>query len=601
MVKLRGLAAFYALASALTIPLAASDSSGDYIWKRADAKESNTYARVIELQYAGHHNGKLLATWEHLYTESSSNATPNGSVGSFIIRESNNKGEDWTTLSTVDGTQSNPSNPDTTFWQPFFFEFPRTLGKYPAGTILLVGNLSPAELNTTFFTWRSYDHGRTWDPIGIWQTGTQDESGYHGVWEPFLYLDAQDRLVAAFSDERDPAHSQMLVHVTSTDGGDTWSDVTQDLASPDSSERPGMPSVARMDSGEYIMAYEFCQFFDGGQPICKVRTKTSADGVSWNADDIGQNVTTADGLFAAASPNIIWDDKQKQLLLASHYTWDVSNLDGGGEVPKGEFPPQNNRIVYINSERGTGQWSWAPAPWTVSNISVNAPQQTCPYGYSPHLTAQSDGSVRLTAPTSEDAYGQCSERTGVVSNGIGVLPYEADFEGEGQAGWIDLTGNWSVWHNEYGFDTTTTTQPAIALTGSSGWTDYEISSKVRLSGADAAAGVYARVSAATSTGINWINGYRADISTRTGNLSIAIQTDTVTILAERGMPGGFRENTWYSLSLSVRGDDLVATVIGFHGALDVRVKGTDRTLTQGMGGIYGYDGAASFSDVEIKE
>ncbi|KAJ5239620.1 hypothetical protein N7468_004239 [Penicillium chermesinum] len=596
MVKFHSLAAYYALASVLTNPLTTADSTGNYLWKRAEDNEANTYARVIQLQHAGHQNGKLLATWEHVYTESATNATPNGTVGSFIIRESNSNGLDWTTLSTVNGSQTNPSDPDTTFWQPFFFEFPRQLGKYPAGTLLLVGNISPAELNTTFYTWRSSDHGRTWDLVGPWQTGIQTANGYRGIWEPFLYLDPEDNLVAVFSDERDPDHSQMLVQVTSSDGGDNWSNVTWAVASPDPSERPGMASVARMDNGEYIMAYEFCQFPDG-HDICKVHTKTSSDGVTWNAGDMGVNVTTEDGLFAAASPNIIWDERQKQLLLASHFTWDVANMQSGKGYPEGAYPPMNNRIVYVNTNLGEGDWAWAPAPWSISNISTNSPVQTCAYGYSPYLNAQADGSIRLTAPSSQDASGPCSERTGAVSS-IGALPYTADFTAEGQAGWIDLTGNWSVAGKEYGFENADT-QPSLAITGSSEWSDYEISSAVQVVGDDGAAGVYARVTAST-TGINWINGYRAEISARTGKLSIALQTDTVTTLAEQEYPWGITQGYWYHLSLLVKGDRIVARVSGFLG-LDFIVESRDSSLSHGMGGLYGYDGSATFRDVEIRD
>jgi hypothetical protein len=42
------------------------------------------------------------------------------------------------------------------------------LGGYPEGTILLVGNIVPQNKSLTqFFTWRSADHGRTWDPVSF--------------------------------------------------------------------------------------------------------------------------------------------------------------------------------------------------------------------------------------------------------------------------------------------------------------------------------------------------------------------------------------------------------------------------------------------------
>ncbi|KAH8878934.1 neuraminidase [Thozetella sp. PMI_491] len=417
MVQL-GCQGLFTLWAATNISLVLADGQGSFLWEPAYANEANVYARVIELQHAGPGNGKLLATWEHWYANNTENAAfPNGTEVSFIIRESEDGGETWTTLTTVYDSQTGPGHPCARFWQPFFFEFPHQIGNYSEGTLLLVGNLVPTNKSfTSFFTWRSTDHGHTWNPVGAWQEGGTTTAG---IWEPFLYLDKQGALVAAFSDERSAAtHSQMLVHVVSHDGGDTWGDVVRTVASDTQTDRPGMPTVALMDNGEYLMAYEIC----GWDPLrCPIHVKKSPDGITWNAADLGTAVVSEDGRYAGSSPYTIWDSSSKQLLLAPHNTWDITT---NARTPEAE------RSVYINKQYGVGAWSWAPSPWAVSYAST-----ACNSNYSPHMLLRSNGTIRYTAPTSQGPAGFCAVRTGQAP--IGVLPYRANFAANGQLGWID--------------------------------------------------------------------------------------------------------------------------------------------------------------------
>ena len=131
-------------------------------------------------------------------------------------------------------------------------------------------------------------------------------------------------------------HSQMLVHVVSKDGGDSWGDVVRDVASDAQTDRPGMATVALMGNGDYLMSYEVC-----GRPNCPIHVKTSRDGVTWNAEDVGNAVLTDDALYAGSSPYCIWDPSTKQLVLASHNVWSV-NTDLAA--------PEDQRIVFHQSK-----------------------------------------------------------------------------------------------------------------------------------------------------------------------------------------------------------------------------------------------------------
>ena len=564
-----------ALCAGCAIPGVLADTQGSYLWDPPVDNEANVYARVIELQHAGDSNGNLLATWEHWYTNGPETTDPSGQQGDFIIRQSTDNGQTWTTLTTVNDTQTGPGHPCARFWQPFFFEFPKKLGDYPEGTLLLVGNLVPYNKTfTEFFTWRSADHGKTWDPVGAWQWGGTTKAG---IWEPFLYLDSQDRLVAVFSDERHAdSHSQMLVHVVSEDGGDTWGDVIRDVASEAQSDRPGMATVAKMDNGEYIMSYEVCN-----RPGCPVHVKTSPDGVTWNPSDVGMAVA-ADGLYAGSAPYMVWDPSSKQLVLASHSIWDESTTLPA--VP-------HHRGVFINKNSGQGEWSWAPAPWYVSNAS-----SVCNSNYSPHLLPRSNGVVRITAAASEGSTGLCSERTGEAP--IGILPYKADFATNGDAGWIDVGGNWVPTGEQYTVDSVGSGE-GRALTGSTGWTNYNISADVMISGTSGVVGLVARVTA-PMVGVNAFKGFMVAINSFTGNLTVSREAHSMTVLNSLAHPGGVVSGKWYHLSFVVDEFELTATLTSDDGATTT-YKSIDNSYPQGMAGLIAKNGGGSFKNVLINE
>ncbi|KAI9932404.1 hypothetical protein ASPWEDRAFT_171474 [Aspergillus wentii DTO 134E9] len=259
MIKITSLtvrALFSVTALVITLPVIA-DSPGSSLYQRAATNEVNSYARVIELQHAGDMNGKLLATWEHWYVDNTTMAinSSNGTAGNFITQESDKEG----------------------------------------GTILLIGNLCNGT-NTQFFSWRSQNHGKTWDAVGAWEHGGATYSGGSGIWEPFLYLDSQGRLLAVFSNERNRAdNGQILAHLISTDGGDAWDKgtFTPDVVSSRSKDRPRMTTMAKMDNGEYFISYEFCTKVNAN---CTVHGKTSADGINWNKINMGNPIATADSI-----------------------------------------------------------------------------------------------------------------------------------------------------------------------------------------------------------------------------------------------------------------------------------------------------------------
>lgn len=66
----------------------------------------------------------------------------------------------------------------------------------------------------------------------------------------------EDQLIVYYSDQRDTAHGQKLVHQTTTDLL-TWTDPVDDVAYDEYTDRPGMATVTQLPTGDYIMTYEW--------------------------------------------------------------------------------------------------------------------------------------------------------------------------------------------------------------------------------------------------------------------------------------------------------------------------------------------------------
>lgn len=550
---------------------AGADAAGRLVYQGSSPHEFNIYARTITLEHAGGQNGRLLSIFEHNFDD--------GTPASFILRTSTD-GESWSTRATIPDPETGPGHPVSNMWQPSLFEFPHRIGAYPAGTLLLAGNMVPADGSfTQFYTWRSTDHGVTWQPVGELQRGGTFGKG---IWEPFLALDAHGRLVAYFSDERDaPNHSQMLVHVVSTDGGNTWGPVVRDVASTVAADRPGMPTVARMGPhGRFVLSYEVC-----GRPNCEVRYKFSADGVHWNPTDLGRAVVTTDGRYPGHSPYLTWVPETQQLVLAGQRVYSATGHQTTGE---------DYRAVFVNDSRGNGDWGWAPAPWTVSNASAS-----CNANYSPNLLPTGQGGViRYTAPTSTGTSGTCAEATGAAP--VGYLPYTDDFGSGSDAGWIDYGGTWAVHDGIYsqrsGGDV-----GAKALTGSTLWQDYTVSADVRITSASGDAGLLARI---TDPGVGPDShaGYTAFFDAGAGNLTIARQQYAYEPLGSVPIAGGVQQNSWYHLTLTVTGFTLSATLTPLAGGATTRLHVQDpyRSFAAGMVGLRGHAGTADFRHVSIQ-
>ena len=130
------------------------------------------YARPLEL-----FDGTLLATWE--------NYSPEPPLVWFPIVKSTDGGKTWKSISKV----TDQVNGWGLRYQPFLYQLPQKIGKYPRGTILCSGNSIPTDLSETRIdVYASLDGGYTWEFVSHVAHGGEalPNNGLTPVWEPFL-------------------------------------------------------------------------------------------------------------------------------------------------------------------------------------------------------------------------------------------------------------------------------------------------------------------------------------------------------------------------------------------------------------------------------
>jgi hypothetical protein len=120
------------------------------------------------------------------------------------------------------------------------------------------------------------------------------------VWEPF-FLIYKNQLVIYYSDQRDSAHGQKLVHQVTTDLK-IWRPVVDDVAYSTYSYRPGMTTIAKLPNGQYILTYEF---YGATEASFAVYYRLATDPTQFNAA-AGHVIKATDGKIPTGSPYVVW-------------------------------------------------------------------------------------------------------------------------------------------------------------------------------------------------------------------------------------------------------------------------------------------------------
>lgn len=317
-----------------------------------------TYTRVVCLKHSGSYNGTLLSTFDQHSWVNGQQVWP--------IYKSTDDGTTWTHVTDVR---------DSTFGtdrkaEPMIYELPQAVGNMSAGTLLLAGNLVPDDQSSTrIVVYESTDHGSTWTYLSTVDTGgpavydRSTTSTTTAVWEPFLYLDSQGRLVCAFSDERQKADGVLqALAFRYTSDGTIWSSLQNMVAVDNDNDRPGMVTVSKLPNGEYIAAYEVVNKPSYNQNSSVVYYKFSSDGDTWNPGDIGTYLTATDGGHLGSSPYVKWVNAggpNGMIIIGSKWT-----VDSSGDIEAG------GQSFFVNYNLGQGPWERLPQPLTWNGTDV---------------------------------------------------------------------------------------------------------------------------------------------------------------------------------------------------------------------------------------
>ncbi|KAJ9098059.1 hypothetical protein QFC19_006494 [Naganishia cerealis] len=238
-------------------------------------------------------NGLILSTWENYSPEDEG-------LVYFPIYASSNNGKKWENYSTV----HDQVNGVGLKYQPDLYELPRDIGGFKKGTILLAGNSIPRDLSTTQIDlYASTDQGKTWKFVShvTARAGKAlPNNGETPVWEPRL-MEYNGQIICYYSDQRDPRYGQKMVHQISSDLYN-WGPVVDDVTSPVYDHRPGMPTVAHLPNGQYIMTYEF---YGAPETAFAVYYKLSDDPTKFGEKQ-GQVIRSQDGTVPVGSPFVVW-------------------------------------------------------------------------------------------------------------------------------------------------------------------------------------------------------------------------------------------------------------------------------------------------------
>jgi len=323
-----------------------------------------SYPRVIQLKI-GAGKGTLLATYGHR--------------GNLPIYRSTDNGESWTLYSEVPQLRG----------QPCLYELPVKMGEFPAGTVMAcgIGTSSADPDKHPLDVAVSRDGGKSWaylSTIAVGGNGRYDPADRAGlsrdqdpIFEPYLFADPKNRLVAYFSDERDKknGYSQLLDHVVSEDGGKSWGPLVYDLAVPDGLSRPGMPIVTRDGKGKFYMSYEMVSApgYALEPRTNAVHFRTSSDGLNWgDPKEAGILVQDRWRQFPNGTPYIVWSPwggPDGTLVISSRSVV----RDDIGRIGNGMF---------INRNGGEGLWTLIETP---INYEINND------GYSQTMIPLGDG------------------------------------------------------------------------------------------------------------------------------------------------------------------------------------------------------------------
>lgn len=345
-------------------------SWGTIYGRSLQLNDGSLYVRLFPT-VVGHTSPFLLTQYDSLVTWE--NYLPEPPQVTFPVLKSEDGGASWYSHLNV----SDQVHDWGLRYQPHFYRLQNDVGSFGAGTILLSGMAVREDLSEAWLdVYVSVDEGDSWtfqSSVAYAPGPLTTGNGNKAVWEPF-FVEHDGELICYYSDQRDEDHAQKLVHVVTTDL-ENWSEPVDDEASDVFGYRPGMTTVAHIEStGQWIMTYEVC---DGPVPGCPSFFKVAADPREFRTVEGQLLVSGAEGRTSGSSPFVIWtkdesrDDGSGIILLStsnSENVWvneDAADPDGWREFPAKQRS-SHSRCLEIIDVQGEKKLMITSAGWMSS-------------------------------------------------------------------------------------------------------------------------------------------------------------------------------------------------------------------------------------------
>ncbi|GAA2615909.1 hypothetical protein GCM10010411_58700 [Actinomadura fulvescens] len=277
------------------------------------------------------------------------------------------------------------------------FEMPDGTGTLLWGTT--VGMEVSGVRRPAIRVWRSTDGGRNWSYLSSCATAGSGTNPWEGLWEPEFSVDAQGYLNCFFSyDTRYESgeSTQVISVVTSKDAGRTWTE-RPDVVNLGADHRPGMPVVRKLKDDSYVMSYEVCGK-NQGAAACKVHFRKSTNGIDWGDPKSPGEVATTPDIGGGPTkvqyhaPTVAWGPSA-----SAHGR--VFMVGGLVKDQNGAILPESGKRIFVNTEKGAGNWYEIEAPVQVSFTAAPGTEELVCNNYSSALLPSADGTGLLQIAT----------------------------------------------------------------------------------------------------------------------------------------------------------------------------------------------------------
>jgi hypothetical protein len=407
----------------------------------------------------------------------------------------------------------------------------------PDGTVLLTMRSLIGGSSYHLPVYASTNRGVTWTLRS--NIDSIEGNGVPGLWEPDYWLLDDGRLVVTYSNETHPGFSQMISERVSTDHGASWGPEIWAVAEAGGGNlRPGMPQMARMANGQYILVYEVVNSGNAD-----VHYKLSDDGVNWPAD-LGTKIPCQHcGPFVMSLPN--------GLLLVSSCENQISfSEDFGATWEKADPPAWPVGFA----------WTW-PALYLTQTNEVGA------------MAVTNGVSLRFGA---------------LAPRPLWPNPFTANFDGGTDPGWSRYRGNFALTAGRYQLNNAGTY--GKAMVGDGFWRDGVLEADVMVN-TPGNAGLMFRAVNCDDTGPDDAFGYYVGLDTA-GFVVLGRMNYAWTEVARTAM--SVPTNTWHHVKVTLAGSQIRIFV---DDLTTPRITRTDGIFARGQIGVRSFQCDAQFDNV----